>query len=143
MCLEGVSNRFFLLNPKSTQFKLFSLQALVFFDINIMVLFCGLERTHIFFVPINNPPFADNSPHLLLQKNLSSTRLKEGISHSSFQKPALSQFLEEKKFGENELKEGYNAGQREGLACNLLFFFKDPGLLRLSGAKFFYFLMLK
>jgi len=27
-----------------------------------MVLFCGLERTPAFLVPIINPPFADNSP---------------------------------------------------------------------------------
>ncbi len=30
-----------------------------------MVLFCGLERAPTFLVPIINPPFADNSPHLL------------------------------------------------------------------------------
>jgi hypothetical protein len=29
----------------------------------ILVLFCGLERTPTFLVPIINPPFADISPH--------------------------------------------------------------------------------
>jgi len=28
-----------------------------------LVLFCGLERTPTFLVPIINPPFADISPH--------------------------------------------------------------------------------
>jgi len=44
-------------------------------DINMMVLFGGLERTPTFLVPIINPPFADNSPllykHALLNINLS------------------------------------------------------------------------
>jgi len=29
-----------------------------------MAFFCGLERAPTFLVPIINPPFADNSPHL-------------------------------------------------------------------------------
>jgi hypothetical protein len=29
-----------------------------------MALFCGLEGAPTFLVPIINPPFADNSPHL-------------------------------------------------------------------------------
>ncbi len=43
-------------------FKIFIYKAF-FFVIMDMVLFCGLERTPTFLVPIINPPFADNSPH--------------------------------------------------------------------------------
>jgi len=38
------------------------------YDIKVLVLLRGLERTHTFLVPIINPPFADNSPPLAVSK---------------------------------------------------------------------------
>jgi hypothetical protein len=49
---------------KSKIFKIFIYKAFIFVIMD-MVLFCGLERTPTFLVPIINPPFADNSPHPL------------------------------------------------------------------------------
>jgi hypothetical protein len=47
--------------PFKNPVNIYSLQAHFFFDIKVMVLFCGLERIPTFLIPIN-PPFADISP---------------------------------------------------------------------------------
>jgi len=46
-----------------TYLSIYALYMFLFFDIKVLVLLRGLERTHTFLVPIINPPFAENSPH--------------------------------------------------------------------------------
>jgi len=56
-----------LCQDKIKKFKIFKIFIYKFFIFVIidMVLFRGLERIPTFLVPIINPPFADNSPHLI------------------------------------------------------------------------------
>jgi len=41
-----------------------------------LVLFCGLERTPTFLVPIINPPFADISPHFSYKYHKGNKKVK-------------------------------------------------------------------
>jgi hypothetical protein len=106
-----------------------------------VVLLRGLERTHTFLIPINNPPFADNSPHFQLPINLALTRNTGGNVSFPISKASPLSVYRGKEALRERAQRGYNSEPREGVACNLLFFFNNHCIMRLLRAKFIFFLL--